>query len=194
MSPSYSTPYLKQHLMKARKQELCSDDSVIFIFFFSGVEVTDIVCNINANIPVVMNTPLNPITANTIKEDVSGYFHLDLQIFTNGEAGGVTGSYLWKIKVFLSPDHDGATETVAQYVQTGVFGGNWEDTGGFWLKHIKASWQYVIWTWRIDRWSLLYYQTFCLNKEKFIHIALGTHCWQTYVPILSKPWQKQGFL
>ena len=98
---------------------------VILFFSFSGVEVTDIVCNINAGPPTGTTRP--PITASTIKEDLDGYFHLDLQVFTNGEAGGVTGMNLWKIKVYLSPDHDGATETAGQY----AVASSWDDTGEF---------------------------------------------------------------
>ena len=96
----------------------------------AGVEVTDITCKINAARPTGATS--DPISSTSIKEDLDGYFHLDLNIFTNGEGGGVTGDNLWKIKVFLSPDHDGATITTKQdAVITAASTIGWDDTGEF---------------------------------------------------------------
>ena len=82
------------------------------------MEITDIDIDIQTD-PVThpefvppTNTNAELLTSN-FRQGQIGYFHLQVEVSTESDAGAVVGHNLWKMSVFLSPEADGSVETIA---------------------------------------------------------------------------------
>ena len=82
------------------------------------MEITDIDIDIltdsvtNAAFIAPANPDAELLTSN-FRQGQIGYFHLQVEVSTESDAGAVVGRDLWKMSVFLSPEADGSVETIA---------------------------------------------------------------------------------
>ncbi|XP_072033318.1 LOW QUALITY PROTEIN: uncharacterized protein [Amphiura filiformis] len=145
-----------------------------------GVEIVAASCEILTERPTDGGlAATTPVLSGDILEGGTGIFHLDLRFNTDANAGAVIGENLWKLSVYLSPDHDGATVTESRNVEpiSVNIGGTaeWEDSD---VAVPGQSLEFNVWTEAGNPFSLDYpcemIRYLCVRLEKGDDPKVGT--------------------